>query len=147
MAKIQIKFKTHYYKQKKSPSTPLFPLFQLLSFPLHPLVYPNLSSLSKSIKSISVYNRHQLFSSPFIIAISYHRLSSLINAYLSLSTTIISYHRLYPSSFTTCTTPSHRTQKKGVPEASQLPGPLTLKKEGGFLLSRIALQYHRRKWA
>ena len=39
--------------------------------------------------------------------------------------------------------------KKGVPEAFTLPGrqPKYIQKEGGLLLSRIALQYHRRRRA
>ena len=38
----------------------------------------------------------------------------------------------------------------GLPKTKKVLKALALKtfiKEGGFLLSRIALQYHRRKWA
>ena len=39
------------------------------------------------------------------------------------------------------------TIKKKALKVFLLSGLRMIKKEGGFLLSRIALQYHRRKWA
>ena len=40
-----------------------------------------------------------------------------------------------------------QSSNKKSPESISTLGASLFIKEGGFLLSRIALQYHRRKWA
>ena len=53
--------------------------------------------------------------------------------------TLLELHKMYIKNWMTI-------KKKASRSIATLEAFL-IKKEGGFLLSRIALQYHRRKWA